>query len=499
MNRISKMQIVDPKAWSGLTRSAHLGYLGMKDPIMINKVIDRLFERNYGADNIVSLMDQFPTKYIDDDVPFQWALQGSDERNIPLLQAIDLAGTAVAAGDRFGLGRGMFRMIFPERYFEVTSVIVGMYPDNFSLRVVEEPTSVGVNWSYLVQLVTGDDSLFVPAEDLAPGTRWSEDYGQAEQELSKRGSGVHHTSPFMLENVCSLIRKNYEVPGNMITAGKNRPLAFAFIDQNGKTQTRWIDKLGWDFLVQFRRDKARLYLHGKSNRLPDGTYGNKGESGNTMRSGYGLYEMMEGGNTLYYNDFFADKLGNFALDISVGKLAEDSRKFILSTGERGAYKFHQSMENRAGALAAAWLRSDHNFKTVDGKMQLDEGQFASYKFVNGIEFKVMIDPMKDDPVRNKLPHPEGGLASSYIYDIWDFGSVKGEPNIQKVAVKDQEEFFRYIPGMRDPFTPGGLGKNTDPTMTVSPVDGYSVWKMFIGGIQLRNPLRTGRMIPTVLQ
>jgi len=497
MDRISKLQTVEPKYWSGLTREAHLGWIGMTEPEAISKVIDKIYEVNYGADNIVSFMDQFPTHYLDTEGPYYWYLQGADERNIPLVKASLAASySALSSTDQPGITRTPFYMWFPERYFEATSVIVGEYPDEYALRVTEDPVYDGDGWRYRVELVTGDDNLFVPVTDLAAGTRWSEEYGLVEQELSVRGNTVHHSAPFRMENNTSYIRKNYDVPGNMILQGKNKPLAFAFVDQDGKQHYRWLDKLGWDFMVQFRRDKARLLLHGKSNKLSDGSFGNKGESGNVIRSGFGLYEQMDGGHTLFYNDFSADMLGDFALDLSVGKLPEDKREFILSTGERGLYKFHKSMSEKATNIS--WLQSDHNIKTSGNNVTLLEGQFLNYEFVNGIKFKVTLDPMKDDPIRNKLPHPEGGLASSYIYDIWDAGTTAGEANIMKVAVKDNEEYFRYIPGMRDPFSAGGMARNADPTMTASSVDGYTVLKMFIGGIMLKNPLKTGRIIPSIL-
>ena len=496
MQKVSKLQIVDPKYWSGLTREAHLGWLGMMEPQYISKVINRIYEVNHGADNIVSFMDQFPVHYLDEEGAYRWMLHGSDERNIPLIMASTDGTAAVTAGDRPGVARSQFYMFFPERYFEATSVIVGENPDDYQLRVVEDPIHMGQGWRYRVELVTGDAEAFVPVDDLAAGTRWSEEFGLVEHELSKRGSGVHHAAPLMMENVTSVIRKNYDVPGNMITKGKNHPLAFAFIDQDGKTQTRWIDKLTWDFMKQFRWDKARLLLHGKSNKLADGQYGNKGESGNTIRAGFGLYEQMEGGNTMYYNNFSLDSLTDFAMQLSVGKLKEDSRKFVLSTGEYGLYEFHKAASDKLSGFS--YFQSDHHIKSGGaGRMTLDEGQIARYISVNGMEFNVILDPMKDDPIRNKVYHPEGGLLSSRSYDIWDFGTSNGEPNIQRVAVKDNEEFFRYIPGMRDPFSP--YNKPTSPQMAASSVDGYSVYKQFIGGILLRNPLRTGRILPSMMR
>jgi len=297
-----------------------------------------------------------------------------------------------------------------------------------------------------------------------------------------------------MENVTSMIRKNYEVPGNMISKGKNKPLAYAFVDQNGKMQTRWIDKLGWDFYTQFERDKARLLLYGKSNKLDDGTYGHSGESNNVIRAGYGMYEQMEYGNVLSYAAFSLDMLTDFAMDMSYAKIPEDRREFILSTGEYGAYQFHKDAVNKASGFA--YLQTDKLIKTEGGKLTLDEGQFLNYVAVNGIKFKLMIDPMKDG-YPNTMNHPDGGLASSYIYDIFDVGTTRGEANISKVSVKDEEEFFGYIPGLRDPFSP--YNRRSDPRIMATSVDGYAVYKGFIGGIKIINMKKTARIIPSILR
>lgn len=496
MNKISPLQIVDPKFWSGLTRESHLGWLGMQEPEIISKTMNRLYELNVGTDNLVSFINGLPTEYINDDVVYRWFLQGSDERSIPLVKATTdaLGATLVTDAAQAGLSRGFFYMWFAERYFEATSHIVGEKPEVYQLRVVEDPVQFGNTWRYRVQLFTGDDTLWVLADDLAANTMWSELFGMVEQELSKRGNGVHHSAPYQMENVLSMIRKNYEVPGNMISKGKNKPLAFAFIDQDGKPQTRWIDKLGWDFYVQFERDKARLISHGKSNKLTDGTFGHAGESGNVIRSGFGLYEQMEYGNFMTYNTFSLDMLTDFAMDMSYGKIPEDKREFVISTGEYGAYQFHKDAVNKANSIT--YLDANFNIRAEGGKLTLDEGQFLNYVGVNGIKFKLTIDPMKDG-YPNTLLHPDGGLASSRIYEIFDVGTTNGEANISKVSVKDEEEFFGYIPGMRDPFSP--YNKRTDPRMMATSVDGYSVFKGFIGGVKITNPKKTARILPSILR
>lgn len=490
---VSKLQIVQPQHFSGLMRHSHLGAIGYTKPQYIDKVMDRLFEVNYGADNIVSFINQFPVHYLDEEGEYRWLLHGSDERNLPLVKAEITPGNAVTATDKPGIAFSQFYLTFAEKWFDATSNIVGPNPDDFTLRVVEDPTPADGGWRYKVELLTGDENLFVPVSDLAQGTLWSEDYAVVERYLSKRGAGIRHTSPFQMQNTTSMIRRNYEVAGAMLGVGKNSPLAFSFVDGQGNKQVSWVDKVAWDFWVQCRRDKARLLMHGKSNRKADGTYNNTGESGNKIETGFGLYEQMEGGNILNFNKFDLDLLTKFALDISVGKVPGDKRKLVLSTGEYGMYDFHKAASEKASGLR--WLQSGHNFQGSGSNITFNEGQIMKYVSVNGIEFNLMLDPMKDDPVRNKQKHPEGGLVSSRTYDIWDFGTSNGKPNIQRVAVKGQEEFFKYIPGMRDPFSVGGTGMNPEPTS--SPVDGYSVHKMFIGGIMVNNPFKTGRMIPAI--
>ena len=128
-------------------------------------------------------------------------------------------------------------MWFSEDFFSATSVMVGHHPEKYSLRVTKDPIMVGEYFVYEVQIVTGDSTKFIDADEVAAGTLWSEEYGLIEQTLSVRGNEVKHASHFIMENTFSMISKNYEVPGNMIRKGKVAPLAFKFIDQGGKEQT----------------------------------------------------------------------------------------------------------------------------------------------------------------------------------------------------------------------------------------------------------------------
>lgn len=501
--QVSKLQVVDSKYWGGLTTDTHLGNLHMLEPQLISDVMEQLYKVEIGGDDFISFINQFPKYAVNDDsTPYQWLLVGSDERNIPLVGAYQslsdaMSGSsAITASSTFeaGIGLSRFFMVFPERYFVRTSVIVGENPNDYALRVVSEPINAGDKFVYEVELVTGDMELFVPVEDLLTNTRWSEDYGQVTQTLSEKGNEVKHSSAMRMENTLSMIRKNYEVPGNMIRKGAAAPLAAKFVGENGKPIVRWIDKIGWDFWKQMRRDQARLLMYGKSNKLSNGDFANKDNNGYVIRSGFGLYEQVAPSNIYKYNKFTLDYLGEVAMGLTFGKVPEDSRELLLSTGQYGMYQFHKAAEDKASGIT--YLSDNKQLVDLgDGKLGI-RGQFVEYAFVNGIKFKLMIDPMLDDRVRNKQLHPAGGLLSSYEYNIWDFGTSNNQQNIQRVYLEGDEEMFGYIPGLRDPFTP--YNNLAQPRQIMSGKDGYEVYKGFVGGIMVRNPLRTARLLPSII-
>jgi hypothetical protein len=490
--KITKLQQVDPKYWSNFTDSNHLGALHLTQPELISDTIEVLYKINLGSDDIVSLIDRYATHYIDanSDGVYEWLLQGEEEYNIPIVDFSDNPYDVTSKPVRPGLGHSTFWVHFAEPKFKKTDVIVGHKPDLYSLRVMNDYIVVGSNYAYEVQLVTGDENLFIPQEELAAGKRFSSEYGLVEDTLSKEGNGMSFSSPLKMRNMLSMIRKEAVVPGNMINKGKNSPLAWKFKGTDGKIYTRWISKLDWEMLKQFRRDRARLMYGGKSTLKEDGSFSMKGSSGYSIKAGFGLLEQIAPTNIFNYNSFSADYLTDLAMSLSYGKLPEDQRNFKLVTGEYGAIQFHRAIEEKASSIVYA--RDTNRIQYNGGKMNLG-GQFVKYATVNGITFEIVIDSMKDDPIRNKDRNSDGILKSSLEYELLDFGTSEGSPNIQKVAIKGEEEWFAYIPGMRDPFSPGS--QSSQPKMIASKVDGYELHRMYQGGIMIKNPMRCARILP----
>ena len=491
------------KDWSGLTTSNHLGAMFGEQPLQVASFIDTIYKVSLGED-LISRMNSYPTLYLDDDREYEWKLMGANGKNIPLDSATDLAGNAFTAASTPGKYGDRFYLYFGEKLFFKTHVIVGKKPDLYHLLIVEEPAQVNTKFRYTVELVTDNPETFIPSDEIAVGTRWSVDYSLNFQTLSDTGSDISFTSPFTMSNRISFLRKKTVVSGDTINKGKNEPVQFLWQHASSggqvKTFKTWLNRLDWEFDRHFRLEKAHLLMFGKSNRRADGSYGNIGDSGYEYKAGMGLRDQISPSNVLYYTKFNIKTLVEFALGLSVGKLPEDSRNFVIGTGEYGLMMVSRAIEEYAGAAAIKSTDGQgiqwNRMNTLSGtsKASFTKPQFTKFADINGVRFEFMHIPEYDDPRRNKLYHPEGGLVESRRLTLMDFGTQQGNPNIQLVRVKGNDEQFGYLPGLRDPHSAGGKGK---PKVMVTTIDGYEVHRADWCGVKVHNPLRMGEWIPDI--
>lgn len=491
--RISPFQLTDSVQWSGLTTENHLGYLGWQTPELISPIVDQIMEVNLGRD-FDRFVDDLPIHWLDSDVEFDWLMSGPDIKNYPLVTYYDSSG---ATPVKPGINGSRFFMEFTVRMFEPTDLIATDSKEVYQLHI-KSVEMVGMNWKYEVELMTGDEQLFVPASELVAGKRYGKLFSPVEQTLSERGGTVQHNSYFKLRNRCSNIRMNYDAPGNLITAGQNSPLQTAFMvkDEAGKPKqmSTWIGKLDFDFRAQFKRQKSYLGLYAKMNKTKQGTYNNKGETGFEIKMGAGLYEQISPSNVHYLNNYTLDQLEDILLSLSVGKLPQDQRKFKVLTGEYGWRRFHRLVEARGFPFS---YNNAGNRITGTGNNLRFGGQFTSIGFINGIEVTLEYLPTLDDPTFNTAKHPDGGLVSSYEMLIMDIGTTNGKPNIQKIMIKGQDsDIVAYVPGLRDPFSPNGTMNSPKQAATLK--DGWQVGAMHISGIKVNNPTKIARILPNFI-
>lgn len=493
---LGKFQTLTFNHWKGLTKENHLGSAFQLEPQKATNVMVQLLATRRGK-CLESYLSQFPVKTFATDDEYTWDVVSSSRRNIPIVEARTIAGAAITSGNA-GVAGEPFYVVFPEDWFADGNVIVGERNEVYRLRILGEARMEGTNAVYKVQLM-GENMLGMPASELSLGKRFSIEYSPVEKELSRGVGDIHFTAPVSMRNEWSRIRIKHKVPGSMLN--KKLAVGISFIDnKTGKTVTKnmWMHYVDYELEEQFSDEKNNLIMYGRSNRNENGEYTDFGKSGNVIKMGAGLREQTEMANVTYYNKFSLKLLEDALYSISNSKLALNDRVFVLRTGERGAAQFHKAVLDTVSGWKVFDINADNLGMVQKVSSPLHQNalaagfQFTEYRAPMGVTVKIEIDPLYDDIVRNKIMHPEGGVAESYRYDILYIGSPD-QPNIQLAKLAGQDEYRGYRWGFRNPFT----GAVNNENMSTEE-DSAEIHKMWVGGVFVLDPTRSISLIPSVL-
>ena len=479
---------------SEIEKRNHVSTMFHSAPQKASDYVVELLARNY-AKSLESTLAKFPTKEFETDDEYYWDVIGSSRRNIPLIEARYLDGNKVTESKgNAGIGGEEFYLVFGEDWFFNQEIIHGNYNEKYPLIIKGKPRYEGTNVVYTVQLANGSTSG-VPAERLQLGERFSYSHAVVSRGLSQGVGGVRHAAPTSMRNEWTTIRLKHEVSGDLL----DKKLAFgvpAMKDGKLSTEPYWMHYVDYEFQKTWSEYKNNALAYGVSNRNANGEYMNFDASGEVLRMGDGLFAQMERGNILPYNVFSLAFLEEVLTGFSAGKLDFSDRKFMITTGEFGALQFNRA----AKSALSGWTEFDYAgdalgvvTKTGDNAYTLKNIQFTKYIAPNGIEVEVRVDPAYDDPVRNKIPHRNGGVAMSYVYDIFDLGTSE-KPNIVKCGIKGKPEYYGFMSGMRNPYN----GSYNNPYMSYED-DKASMHRMATLGLCIFDPTRTMRLIPSELR
>lgn len=489
--RISPFQVVDAKQWSGLTMNNHIHAIYQSGPQEASTVINRMLEANFGP-SLETMLAKYPSLYFDratDD--YYWKLMGSFERNIELVEARWKGAVVTSTDTGVGANRGEIELVFGEKWFDEGMVIVGEKNEIYPLYINKIEREGSNNFVHYCQLslATADG---MPGDELIGGKEFSIEFSPVEHTLSVKGTGIRHSTPIEMRGSFTTIRKEEKIPGDMVS----RKMATGWTDpRDGGSKVTWMEYEDWKVEYELMVEKNRARFFGRTNRDEQGRSYMTGKSGTEIFIGSGLREQMEVSNTTYYSKFSLSLLENLLFDISEGKLRKDERTFIVKTGERGMALAHKAIKNDASGWTP--LRdSDSMYSVANAFANNAKGfgfQFTEWLAPNGIKVIFEADEMYSDFTRNKIRHPDGGRAESYRMDIFDIGTIDGDPNIQNVYVTGAENILRYEIGMRSPWD-AGAGNN----IVSHSEDSYTIHRMCQFGVKVTDPQRTASLIPNIL-
>ena len=502
MAKLGKFQMQGFSHWKGLTLENHLGAIFQTAPQKASNLMVKLLAY-YRGKTLETFLSKFPTKEFEDDTEYYWDIIGSTQRNIPLVEARDEDGIVItAASANVGAGTAPFYLVYGEDWFADGEFIVGNLNELYQFRILGNARMEGSNAVYKVELA-GGNSTGCPSERLLAGERFSVEAAYVEKELSRKVGDVRFASPVSMRNEWSVVRIQHKVAGSMLNKklAVGIPMVSETTDHKmvSKVADKWMHNVEWEVEQQFQDYKNKALAFGRSNRNGNNEYTNVGKSGGVIKTGAGIFEQSEVANTMFYNKFSLGLLEDALYELSAAKLDFGDRYFVINTGERGAIQFHKAVLTTVSGWTQ-FVLDNSSLKVVEKTQSnlhsnaLSAGyQFVEYKAPNGVRIKVNVDPFYDDPVRNKIIHPDGGVAMSYRYDIWYIGTMD-QPNIFKCKIKDENELRSYQWGLRNPFT----GQMGNPYMSFDE-DSAIIHRMATLGACVLDPTRTMSIIPSILQ
>jgi len=475
--QISPLQISTMNWHAGLTQDTHLSTFFLTEPAIASQVVTRIYNRETGWKNALSMLTggMGKTKEIDG-IQYRWYVMGDSAKAIPITRAVfDAASSAGIATSTFKIGVG-------EKWFEEGDVLI---PDDarYKMRVMGQPYWDGVDYILTLQLVTNDQTFFVPGSLLTVGKEVSQEFNTVEHDHSRTSGETHYATPLMLENYMTTIRKKYSVTG----AVHDRVLVIQLMNPDGtQMSSTWVKYAEWEFWKQYMDEKELMLMFGPSNVFQNGTTSLKGASGNPIYSGAGLEDQIAPGNKRYYTQLTEQFLRDFMNDLSYNGTEDGPREYVALCGRGFMDLFDQAMKSSAQKFTLV----DSKFITGRGQDLGLEGQFMQYTGLNGDKITLKEYLPYNSTRRNRLLHPQTGRpAESYKATFLNFKSyAQGEPNIQVVHSKGRELVTTYVEGMYGPYGPKKNGTSA------TAVDGYEFHAMSECGIMLKDPTNAAQLI-----
>jgi len=353
--QISNLQISQGNWHAGLTEASHLRTFFLTEPEMASQVVTRIYNMNNGYKNALSYLTGGVGKAKEmNDIIYRWAVMGDSRKAIAITRAIfnGSSGTPGIANTTFQIGVG-------ERWFAEGDIIV---PDDsrYSFRVMKEVEYDGVDYILTCQMVTNNQTDFIPPSLLAIGKELSKDFNSVENDHSRTSGNTHYATPILLENYMSTLRKSYSITG----AVHDKVLNVKLMSPDGtEMATTWVKYAEWEFWCGWMDEVELMLMFGKSNVKAGGITDMKGASGNPIFLGAGLEAQIAPSNKRYYTTLTEQTIRNFMDDLSYNGTEDGERTYVALCGRQFMNLFDQAMKNSAS-----------KFTLVDSKFITGSGQ-----------------------------------------------------------------------------------------------------------------------------
>lgn len=400
-----------------------------------------------------------------------------------------------------GKNGALFKLVFKDKLFMRNQIIyAGGLQKKVSVQIYGDPKNIGGEWEYQAKIVSRSLTAYVPNEFLERGAVWSGGVVKVGLERSRGTDHRQPQTPFKLRNQLSLIRRSYNLAGNVA----NKKIVLDMV-VDGKKMSLWTD---WEMYYNdllFKQEKNEDLIFSTYNADKDGVIHNvDSDTGEVVPSGMGLWEQIP--NTLEYNFMTERKVDDFISVMFYNNQMtgnKQSGEYVIVGGEGLLQEIDRAMKRSS----SGFLTLSDKFVRGKDNMNLQYGAyFTEYLHASGRVIKFVHDPTFDNGALAKSSpnHPIDTHRSimSYCGMALDFstvdvngknGKTSQESNIMYLYEEGREYEEWYV-----------LGGAPMPEMNMAmyksratDIDASGVHMMCTQGIHLNYPNTCGKILCTL--
>lgn len=411
---------------SGYTNHESLAKARMTNPDSLNPIITHLMGREDKKFPLLYLTEgqKKGVKYIEiKDVEYDWPVFGRLRRTDAVV------GHEYVSTDKIGYGGAAVYVVFKTQWLKAQHNIQS--PNGIKCRILSRPERVATGFRYKLDLIRNSNTAVIPFDELKPNTLWSMVGGANVAESYSSGNESNKQMPGKLRNQLGILRKSYEIGGNVAYA----MTTFEF-NINGKKTNYYLPFEEWQHEMNFKQDCEESLWESTYNRDENGTIMNIDEETQLpIPFGAGVKDQIPNRDT--YGKLTLKKLKQTIGDALYGATDAQQVNVTLFTGLGGKEEFSDAIQDKMSGWS---LYNGALNNTVNGSpMNLTYGTaFTQYRHIDGHMVTVAHLPYLDfgGSAQNAPLHPISGRPmTSYEMHFVDMSVYDGENNLQIVTQK----------------------------------------------------------------
>jgi hypothetical protein len=409
-------------------------------PDEINPVITHLMGREE---------DKFPLTFLTEgqkngrriielnNTEYTWRVMGR------LRKADTVHSSTYTSSDKPGLNNQPFFVVMKSNWIKRQHLVVS--PNGTQARVSAKPEPVGGGfYKYVLVLTNPSPTAYCDSSQLLTGTKWSMTGGAPVSTSASWGNESNVTTPGMMKNQVSTLRKSYRLNGNIT----NKFVEFQLVGLDGKYTKKWIDFERYQHMLDWKQSCEEHYWESVYNRRTDGVIPLIDEdTGLPIPIGAGVFDQIDNEDSYAPGFLTTSKVKQMIGDALYGATDKKNMTVVMYGGQDFLEYFDTAMKNGVPGFTAI---DKGTFIKGENRSLVLGGFFNTYEHIDGHTVITKHLPLLDDGGRAESSelNPLSGrpLTSSEAYVI-DQSIYDGDNNILMVSERGRSMVTGVVQGM----------------------------------------------------